>query len=130
MRQTSIEAYKMIKENGLLKRLRFEIYEALFQNGPATANEIWSKYFPERLQHSITPRFSELLNMGVIKIAGERPCEYTGNKSIIWDLSDNLPISLPKKETAKQKIARLEAEIQLLKEKYESNQTSPSVRNT
>jgi len=40
-RDTSIEAYRTIKANGLLSKRRLQVYEYLFNHGPATAKEIF-----------------------------------------------------------------------------------------
>ena len=54
-------------------------------------------------QHSISARFSELVDLGVIEEVGERPCKHTGNRVMIYSVTSNLPIKLERKPTRKEK---------------------------
>ena len=107
-RDTSIEAYRKIKEEGLLSKLRFSVYECLYQHGPMTQGEVWSRYFHHRQRHDIGPRFAELLKRGVIKNVAYRPCTLTGNVSMVWDVTSNLP-SEPIKTISKREQEKREA---------------------
>lgn len=94
IRQTSINVYHEIRDNGLLSKLRFTVYEALFKHGPMTQMELChllrgDKYSYDR--QSLTPRFAELLDAGVIKDVGKRKCSITGNEVLVWDVTDRLP---------------------------------------
>lgn len=110
IRETSIEAYITIKEKGLLSQLRFEVYETLHNNGPMTAGEVWSRFFKDvRQRSSISARMSELEARGVLEQYEVRPCEYTGNLSIAWAVTDKLPHSPKKKPTKDELIALLTA---------------------
>lgn len=110
MQETSLLAYEQIKAKGLLSRLRFEVYEAIFKNGPMTAGEVWSRYFKDvRQRSSISARMSELEARGVLEQYEIRPCEYTGNLSIAWYVTDQLPHEPNKKLTKDQLIDKLVA---------------------
>lgn len=114
VRETSIECYRKIKEQGLLSQLRLEVYDVLYNYGPLTAGEMWSRFFiKQRQRSSISARFSELEEMGCVKVTSERPCGYTGKVSIAWDVTSELPRPLKKyvQETKNQKIKRLEKRI-------------------
>ena len=101
-RETSIETYYKIKDEGLLSDLRFEVYETLFNYGPLTQMELCRKIsHPFRQDRSYMPRFAELKNMQVIAEAGERVCQITGRNVLIWDVTNKLPIKLEKTKKEK-----------------------------
>lgn len=106
-RQTSIAAYRSIKENGLLSKRRWEVYDYLFVNGPCTALRVWREVAPKSANGGITTRFSELKRMGVVQEVGETK-DATGMRAILWDVTARLPIPLQKKAARSRK--------QLLKE--------------
>ena len=102
-RQTSIATYNHIKDNGILSKRRWEVYSLLFQHGPATCTEIWKKH--GGLQHSITPRLAELEVRGFIYEVGKRPCTFTGQNCIVWDVTDRKdPLEVVKKATTKERL--------------------------
>src|SRR5579864_9429721 len=92
---TSVAAYNTLKSNGFLTGLQSKVYDALFNNGPLTQGETWSEFLPEYQRHSIDPRFAELRKMGVIRTVGDRPCRFSGVKSLEWDVTDHVPESKP-----------------------------------
>lgn len=98
VRDTSIEAYRTIKENGLLSKRRWQVYDVLFHHGPLTVGELWAWHLKDQgIQlNSISPRTSELLNFGVITEIRERKCRSTGNLSIEWDVTSRLPANFEK----------------------------------
>lgn len=108
IRQTSIEAYHYIKSSGLLGSLRTQVYDILFNHGPLTQGETWNIYFKSKQRHDIAPRFAELHKRGVIQCIGERPCGVTGRMSMLWDVTDKLPI-VPEKKKSKTQIKIEEA---------------------
>jgi hypothetical protein len=110
MRRTSIEAYHQIQDQGLLGRLQFLVYQLIFEHGPVTQAEVWKRTVGYQIR-SITPRFSELEEMGVIEAVGERPCEYTGNVATIWDVTPNLPVKPAKKITKPEEIHALKLQV-------------------
>lgn len=96
MRQTSIEAFNAIRDNGLLTGLQFEIYEILFQHGPMTAGEAAQVYrsrhaHTNRQRNEIAKRVSDLRAFGVVREIGSRPCRATGMRVLVWDVTDRLP---------------------------------------
>lgn len=101
IRQTSIDTYHAIKQQGLLSNLRFEIYQVLFDHGPLTSGELWSEHLKNQQRQSLTPRFAEMKELGVIFEAETRPCRMTGQTCIAWDVTSQLPKKIEKMESKK-----------------------------
>lgn len=97
IRQTSIDTYIQIKENGLLSSLRFEIYDCLYMHGPMTQMETCRKLGSFRQDRSIMPRFAEMEKAGVIKTTGTRLCTVTKREVLLWDCTDKLPMKFIQK---------------------------------
>ena len=99
-KQTSTDTYNKIKASKLLSKRRFEVYEALFQFGPLTANDVVrrmkSSGHYEANQTGWNARFSELEKMGVIEEVGRKNDDVSGHECIVWDVTDKLPTPLPK----------------------------------
>ncbi len=94
IRETSIETYHHIKENGLLSQRRFEVYEILFHNGPLTAHEVVKiarHKYPEANQTGFNARLSELETMGVVQRVGSKINPVSGQKNHLWDVTVRLP---------------------------------------
>lgn len=89
VRQTSRRVLQQIEENGLLSRMRFEVYKYLFKHGPLTGAEVdrdlGGQHFHKRL--------SELVDLGCAKEVGEKVCGVSGNTTIAWDVTAALPSS-------------------------------------
>ena len=99
-RSTSSQAWKQINEQGLLPKMRLDVYNWIYSNGPATAREI------ERgTNRHANKRLSELRLQGVIQETRTRICNVTGRSVIEWDVTDSLPRSW-KRETPIPKIIR------------------------
>lgn len=104
IRKTSIEAYNTIKENGLLGKRQWQVYEILFEYGPLTGGEVF-KYM--KLKYGLdvptnsntTTRLGELRAMGSAEEIGERECSVSGQLVNLWDVTDRLPIRRNKKTT-------------------------------
>lgn len=99
IRQTSIDVYTKIKAEGLLSRMRWRVYEALYLNGPLTGKELDQLLGTD----SAHKRLSELKALGVIEDSGEkvRACRVSGENVIEWDVTSNLPVKV---ESAKASI--------------------------
>ena len=101
VRETSIEIYNQIRSNGLLSKKRWKVYTILFDNGPLTGGElakIYSKKFGDesRFSESVRNRLTELKEVGTVKHLTSRACAVTGNKSIVWEVTKNLPVKITK----------------------------------
>lgn len=129
MRQTSIEAYNKIKEDGLLSKSRMEIYDILFKYGAMTAGEIFEVLQKRKIAHtvvkgSVCARLTELERVGVVMEVGKKEWLLTGQSNTLWGVTDRLPMKPEKKKTKDQIIRELREEIEELKNalrKYEPN---------
>lgn len=97
-RQTSKDAYKAIQ--GIIGGLQWEVYDFLYQYGPATQMEACRKMpgATFKQDRSYMPRFAELEKMGVIQTTGIRICQVTGREVMEWDVTSNLPNKIKKVE--------------------------------
>lgn len=95
-RETSIDAYQEIADNGLLSARRLEVYKALYDHGPCTAAEMLSSMsMGSSAPNQIRARLNELRSLGVAREVGTRPCRITGMRVIVWDVTSNLPVGVP-----------------------------------
>lgn len=103
MRTTSLEVYHQIKQEGLLSKMRWLVYEDVFQNGPCTSAQSFKRIIGSNGSRSLTQsraRFTELRDMGAFKELGTTRCPVTGRKAILWDVTSKAPTQL-KRETRK-----------------------------
>lgn len=114
IRQTSIEVFHQIESEGLLGRLQLLVYETLFHRGPLTSGELWKFHFPELQRQSLTPRLIELERMGALRTGEKRECKFTGRECIVWDVTDRLPVKLPKDKSKNEIITELRERIRKL----------------
>lgn len=102
MRETSIEAFNQIKDEGLLSKTRFKVYEFIFKNGPCTISDVSINFNKSgNASGTYSSRFSELRNSGAIKEVGTTVCKITGRNKILWDVTNRLPIKQIKIEKHK-----------------------------
>jgi hypothetical protein len=93
----SISAYNIIKQNGLLSKLRFRVYDIIYQFGPITIKDVHAKLKaggPIEI-NSTSPRFIELVRLGVIEESGVTQCPITGHNVALYSVTGRLPIKLP-----------------------------------
>jgi hypothetical protein len=98
-KKTSDEIFYRIKSEGLLSKLKWSVYEVIYKHGPITANEVWKFHLSHLQQRSVTPRTSELEELGVICEIIRRDCQVTGNNCVAWETTDNLPKNLKRELT-------------------------------
>lgn len=125
MRQTSLIAYQHLKDNELLSKARWKVYDLLFRHGPCTSGELFQKDPRSVVKGSICARMTELEAAGVVKSVGEKECQLTGMTATVWDVTDlDTPRPIPRnvKETSKQREARLIAEKEELQKRLERAQ--------
>lgn len=79
IRNTSVDAYITIKNNGLLSAKRWIVYHILFEHGPLTGMEVRA-------------RLNELRALSVAEEQGVRVCSVTGMRVILWDVTQRLPV--------------------------------------
>src|SRR5687768_4770729 len=93
-RQTSIQAYKKIQQNGLLSQNRLLVYRALYEWGPCTAGELSIHLMPMR-HAAVSARLSELVRWKVAKEVGTKTCTKSGHTCLVFDVTDKLPVAPP-----------------------------------
>lgn len=99
IRKTSIDVYRQIVAEGLLTKRRLQVYRYLFKHGPLTQHEVTLAVAADNSNTAIrnyAPRFAELERAGAIETVGERGCSVTGNRVLVWDVTDKLPTKLEK----------------------------------
>ena len=120
-RQTSIDCYNQIKNEGLLPKRRLETLTAILYSAPCTRQEALANVKINN-PHSLTAsRFTELRELGVIYERRNRPCRITGRNVIEWDLTDRLPVGNPCKKDIEKRIEYItieQAEQMLNKNKF------------
>ena len=117
-RKTSIEAFNKIKQEGLLSKRRFEVYEALYTSAPCTSSEAIRNAKTTFGVFGVSSRFTELRNLGVIYEKGEKQCTITGRNVIEWDLTDKLPVNFKNKNKTKKQ--RIDDAINSFRELYKN----------
>jgi len=107
VRDTSIEIYRKITDEGLLSKKRQQVYDIIFHHGPMTGSQVAAKYklmySSAKHSESIRNRITELVKQKVVKEVGVKECPITGNKVLWFDVTADLPVKIPKKLTMKQK---------------------------
>ena len=121
VRQISVEVYHQIREEGLLSRMRMQVYDALFKVGPVTATQLLEtlRVGANTTHSNVRARLLELRELGCAKELGTTTCPVTGREVILWDVTAHLPKGyqkpLTKLEAARRRIKELEAENASLK---------------
>lgn len=97
MRPTQVSAFQRIKDGGLLSRLRFLVYETIYQlqkpGRGVTSGELDRHITRKKATwtRSASPRLVELVRLGVIEEMGERKCSVTGQTVIEYQTTGSLP---------------------------------------
>lgn len=113
-RETSIEAYHEIVDNGVCGRRQAEVYDILFHQGPLTYNQVYEAL---KAKHGgawmgiNSSRLTELRNMGAIQEVGVAEDHFSKMSVILWDVTSQMPVKPPRKKTKDQIIAELRLEI-------------------
>lgn len=116
-RKTSINTYHRIVADGLLSKKRLQVYNIIYNKGPINCRGIIKVAANGCVTNTgaISGRLSELEERGVIYVAFEDICPDTGNNTMFYATTDNLPTDPPPRVTNKQIIAKLEKENAALK---------------
>jgi hypothetical protein len=116
MRDTSIEAYEKIREDGTLSRMRWRVYQHLFHHGPLTAREVdHGLSSPGDHAASYHKRLSELEQMGVVATGDERECSITGMRCLTWDVT-SLDTPIPYRPAARTRSTAAQRRVTALEE--------------
>ena len=123
VRDTSIEAYRRIRDEGLLSPMRQRVLDILIQIRPATAGEIGS-HFPKSKggrgeAGNVHARLNEMRRLGVVYEVRLRECKVTEQNVIEWDVTGNLPSGSargdnPKKRELEAAVAHLQKRVATL----------------
>jgi hypothetical protein len=87
-RDTSVRAFYNAVAAGKITTRRAQVWATLSAIGVSTTNEV--HHHMRRVQKiavdrvSVTPRFAELRDLGLIREVTERPCSVTGEICITW----------------------------------------------
>lgn len=103
-RRTSIDVYRKIEADGLLSKRRWEVYQMLFKHGPCTSSELFEHYKAQfkpsfRYNMNVHSRLNELRDRhAAFEVSSNHRCKVSGNRVILWDVTDRLPIEPKKKK--------------------------------
>lgn len=105
-RKTSVEAYRKIKQDGLLSQRKEQVYELVYEHGPISGNELI--YYADKKYRFINSgifvtRLSELERVGAIEVVGEKIDPKTGRQVLLWDVTGKLP-HVPKPKSRLEKL--------------------------
>ncbi len=111
VRDTSIEIYLKILNEGLIGKKQIEVYEILWKYGPLTGSQVanWMDEFHQKsnVSETVRNRLNELRNMGIVTELPKAPCPVTGNTVYRYDVNSKLPIKPPIRLTKKEKRASI-----------------------
>lgn len=136
VRRTSIDAYYQIRDEGLLSKRRFQVYEVIVNHGPINANQIHQEHLSGLPQRSVTPRLIELMRLGVIAETHTGPCPITGHSSNFYVATEDLPSgkidstgkSIPRKELEARMVAYRETLVKIWKDKRTPDWVREAIR--
>jgi hypothetical protein len=99
VRETSLETYRMIQENGLLSKRKWETYDYVFHHGPCTSKQAYQNLceYKRTNPSSYIGRFTDLHGEGVFKIVGRATDPDSGMPCYLWDVTKGLPIKRKKR---------------------------------
>lgn len=118
--QNSIEVYKKILENGCLKNWRLTVYKYIMENPFCTSLKA-ERHFTPHNYSTVAARFSELKEMGFIKVVGQDYSE--GNKRDMFCVTGRTePLPILKQRSMREKFEVLRNGLQrLMKENIPGN---------
>lgn len=97
-RETQAWAYRNIRDSGLLSRLRFLVFEVIYEQQDLGPEGVTSGELDRRLStlratwsRSASPRLIELVRLGVIEELDPRECQATGQRVIAYKTTGRLP---------------------------------------
>ena len=100
VRETSVKIFHKINDEGLTKTIQTKLLKVIKEHFPITIREASEIYLPEIKDTTLSPRFSELSDMGAIIGITEKVCSRSGNMVTAWEPTGKMPI--------KQKMSALE----------------------
>jgi DNA-binding Lrp family transcriptional regulator len=121
IRQTSIQAYHSIRDNGVLGEKQVRVYEILFNHGPlmgAQVSERFKSLYPAaRHSETVRNRITELVKMGLVSKVGTSLDPQTKKASIVWDVTAlDKPKEIVKTKSLRQQIKDLVEKVSSLEQ--------------
>ena len=109
VRKTSASTYYAIKKSGIIPDKRMKVYDIFYENPDGLTGTQVSRIFKSRFptaqnSETIRNRITELVGMGVLSEIGTVECEFTKRQVLKFQLNDNMPTPLPKKETLNERL--------------------------
>lgn len=104
IRNTSVEAYNKIKDEGLLSRRRLQVYDVLYKHGPLTATGITNLipgFKSSSVGFNVHARLCEMREMGCVEELGTKICSITGMTVILWDVTKEVPVKIKREPRQK-----------------------------
>ena len=95
--ERSLEAYRTIKENGLLKKLNWQVYDFLWHHGPRTTRDV-TESLRIRDNGTTSGCITRLKEAGVVEEVGTKVCETTGMTVSLWSVTNRLPQALKREK--------------------------------
>ena len=111
VRQTSRAAFEYVQESGILSKKLKLVYNALYEHGPCTVNELWKHlpYYSSTVQNNIPSTVTNLKKSKAVVEVGKKKCSITGRTVHVYDVSSNYPIKPEESENWKKKAMKLRA---------------------
>lgn len=107
IRQTSIDVYNQILDEGLLSKKRFEVYDYLYKSGPKTGAQIsLAMRSYQQVSETVRNRLTELVKLGVVAELGIVTCPVTDRKVFLYDVTDKLPVDYERPMTSKERMKK------------------------
>ena len=92
IRETSIEAYKEVLENGKINKVQKRVLELLIKEGPSTANELDEILLAQGIKYpKASARLGELRDMGTVDEMDKRTCSISGKTVLVWKYNGRQP---------------------------------------
>jgi len=103
IKHTSLEAYRKVKESGILSKQREQVFEWFCEFAPCTINELINRVGDRhkplfREPNHINKIPCQLQKHKVIEPYTSRNCRVTGNLSEVWRLTGNDPVKIKRKK--------------------------------
>lgn len=97
VRETSRDALKALKSGGFFEPAIQRVFDALVDNGPCTASELYfAMGMRNHSQSNVHTRLGELRDRGSVEELPKRKCSRSGRECIVWDVTGKYPVKLDK----------------------------------
>lgn len=114
MRETSLDAYRAIRDSGILTNMQFEAYSMLHEHGPLTGSEMDDL----AKNPSFHKRVSELEAAGVVVTQRLRICRVTGLLVHEWQVTGMMPQKVSRQAPPRPKVKQILAALSFMRAMY------------